>query len=208
MSINYSYQKYIQSTIHIRVVLFAFYKTILIMKLTINTDVLQREHLSLGEFLVLLLGYYNLKYKECYNTLIRDGTIQANLFDKNEIILSDNTKNLIAKILMESDEKVINSSIDFNSLALKLQALYPKGNKSGTSYSWRDNTGVIAQKLRTLVALHNFSFTEEEALRATKEYVDSFEDKEKMQLLKYFILKTTHDGQVTSLFMTTIENNR
>lgn len=178
------------------------------MKLTINTEVLQREHISLGAFLVLLLGYYDLKYKECYNTLIRDGTIQPNLFDKESIVLSDNTKNLITKILIESDEKVINSNIDLNSLASKMQDLYPKGNKPCTSYSWRDKTEVIAQKLRTLIAKHDFTFTEEEALRATKEYVESFDNKEKMKLLKYFILKTTHDGQVDSPFMTIIENNR
>ena len=179
------------------------------MKITINTDVLQRNNITLGEFLVLLMGYHDIVYKEQFDKLIRDGTISKNVFNPNEIVLSNNTRDLIAKILMESDEKVINYGIDFEKLASKLQELFPSGYKSGTTYSWRDRTEVIAFKLRTLVAKYGFIFTEEEAIKATKEYIDSFdEDKEKMQLLKYFILKTKKDGEIDSMFMTIIENNR
>ena len=90
-----------------------------------------------------------------------------------------------------------------------MQDIFPQGCKSGTTYSWRDKTETVAQKLRALVVIHHFSFTKEEALKATKEYVDSFsEDKEKMQLLKYFILKTHNDKSIDSMFMTIIENNR
>lgn len=70
-------------------------------------------------------------------------------------------------------------------------------------------TPLIAHKLRTLVVEYNFSFTEQEALRATEEYVKSFsDDKSHMQLLKYFILKTSKDNDMESMFMTIIENNR
>lgn len=178
------------------------------MKITINTDVLEKEHLTLGDFLVLLMGYYEIDYRETLNKLIRDGTVQPNVFNKEEMVLSNNTKDLIARILTESDSKAQSCGIDFLSLAVKLQSIYPKGNKPGTTYSWRDKTEVIAQKLRLLVVKYNFLFTEEEATKATKEYVDSFEDYEKMQLLKYFILKTDGQNEMNSMFMTVIENNR
>ncbi len=29
------------------------------MKITINTEMLKREHLTMGEFLVMLIGYYD-----------------------------------------------------------------------------------------------------------------------------------------------------
>lgn len=181
------------------------------MKITINTEVLQKQHLSFGNFLVLLIGYYDLSYKEIQEKLIRDGTVEPNVFNKGEIVLSNNTKDLVAKILMESDNKILSCDLDFNTLAARLQEIYPSGNKPGISYSWRDSNETIAQKLRILVAKYDFFFTEDEAIKATEEYVNSFDDKEKMQLLKYFILKTTsNDGQneINSMFMTIIENNR
>lgn len=178
------------------------------MTITINTEVLQKEHLSLGDFLVLLMGYYDLSYREILDKLIRDGTVQPNVFNKDSMVLSNNTKDQVARVLMKSDCKVLGSGLDFNTLAASLQALYPSGTKPGTSYSWRDSNETIAQKLRTLVAKYNFFFTEEEAIKATEEYVSSFEDNQKMRLLKYFILKTTDDGQIDSMLMTIIENNR
>ena len=179
------------------------------MKFTVNTDVLQHEHLTMGDFLILLIGYYSINYKECLDKLIKNKIVSTNVFNPDEIILSNNTKDLITSILISSDDKVINSGIDFTALAQKLQALYPKGNKSGTSYSWTDKTSLIAHKLRTLVVEYSFSFTEQEALRATEEYVKSFSnDLSHMQLLKYFILKTTNNDDMESMFMTIIENNR
>lgn len=179
------------------------------MKFTVNTDVLQHEHLTMGEFLVLLIGYYSVNYKECLDRLITNKLVSTNVFNPNEIVLSNNTKDLVTSILVSSDDKITNSNIDYTALAEKLQALYPKGNKSGTSYSWISLTPLIAHKLRTLVVEYNFSFTEQEALRATEEYVKSFsDDKSHMQLLKYFILKTSKNNDMESMFMTIIENNR
>lgn len=179
------------------------------MKFTVNTNVLQHEHLTMGEFLVLLIGYYSVNYKECLDRLITNKLVSTNVFNPNEIVLSNNTKDLVTSILVSSDDKITNSNFDYIALAEKLQALYPKGNKSGTSYSWISLTPLIAQKLRTLVVEYNFLFTEQEALRATEEYVKSFsDDKSHMQLLKYFILKTSKDNDMESMFMTIIENNR
>lgn len=180
------------------------------MKITIDTDVLQEEYLSLGDFLVLLMGYYDCDYGESLKELVDGGIVQPDLFHKTSMVLSDNTRDRIAYILTKSDEKVRSCGIDFDSLAAKLQNIYPAHKKPGTSYEWRGKTTEIAQKLRTLVAWYDFQFTEEEALNATKEYVDSFDgDWAKMQLLKYFILRTDgKNGNISSQFMTIIENNR
>ena len=182
------------------------------MRININTEVLRRNNLTLGEFLVMLMGYHNIDYEQCFNHLVKAGIVEPNLFSNMSVILSDNSKNLVAKVLMESDEKVIRSGIDFDGLALKLQDIYPKGIKSGTTYLWGGDTAEIAQKLRVLVGKHGFLFTEEEAINATLEYVNSFKDRKYMQLLKYFILRTTDDKcghkEINSMFMTIIENNR
>lgn len=147
------------------------------MQITINTEVLQDEGLSLADFLVLLMGYYDIDYKETLDKLIDKKIVQPNLFNKLSIILSNNAKNHIAKLLLASDYKVTNSTINFTDLAEKLQAIYPSGNKPGTTFYWKGQTKEIELKLKlkTLVAKYNFSFTEEEAIKATTEYVNSFE---------------------------------
>lgn len=183
------------------------------MKLSVNTDVLKKYKLTLGEFLVLLMSHYGESYVDSYDSLVAKGLAGKNLFQELTPVLSDNTKNLIAKILMESDDRAINSGIDFESLAKKLQQVYPDGVKPGKTYLWRGDVEDIAQKLRVLVVKYNFKFTEQEAITATKEYVASFAAPyHYMHTLKNFLLYTRKDTQghyeMESFFMTIIENNR
>lgn len=183
------------------------------MKLTINTDVLSRHSISLGEFLILLMGYHNIDYESAYNSLIESKLVEPDLFTKSAVVLSDNTKNLVARIIVESDSKVQNSGIaDFEELAELLQQLYPEGVKPGKTYSWRSDKETIAQKLMTLVAKYDFKFTVTEAVNAVNEYVSSFQAPYTyMHTLKNFILYTKKENgklEMESLFMTIIENNR
>lgn len=180
------------------------------MKITIDTDVLQRHHLTIGQFLVLLIGYFKTSYWHDFNDLIQDSIADINqLTDDNSVILSDNSRNLVARIITESSPKLSQSPVkDFEALAQKLMDIYPEGNKPGTTYPWRGTIEETAQKLRVLVVEHDFVFTEEEAVNAVKQYVDSFkEDNSHMKLLKYFLLRTK-DKEISSDFMTMIENNR
>ena len=181
------------------------------MKLTINTEVLSKYNLSLNEFLLLLLGYYNTDYIDVFNDLVSRGLIEENVFKNVSAILSDNTKNLIAKILIESDDKAANSGLDFEDIALKMMSCYPSGNKPGTTYKWQGTVEDIAQRLRTLVVTYDFDFTEEEAVRATEEYVSHFKNYKEMSLLRNFIFKVVKEGDeksINSSFMTIIENLR
>lgn len=183
------------------------------MKVTINSEVLRKNNLTFGEFLIMLMGYYGIDYDENHDILVNKNLVESNLFKKCSIVLSDNSKKLVLKILMESDDKAANSGIDFESIAAKLQLEYPDGIKAGTTYNWRGELDEVAQKLRTLVVKYDFIFTEEEAISATKEYVSSFKSPYTyMQLLKYFILKTVKNShghtEINSEFMSIIENNR
>lgn len=179
------------------------------MNFTINTDILARYHLQLDDFLTLLMGYFSLSPYKSYDKLLSSGIINTDYTPEKAIILSDNTKDLIAKILIESSPKLQLSPIkDFEALAQKLMDIYPSGNKPGTTYPWQGSVEEIAQKLRVLIVIHDFIFTEQEAVNATKAYVQTFKesgDFTHMRLLKYFILKTT-DHEISSDFMTIIEN--
>ena len=93
-------------------------------------------------------------------------------------------------------------------VANKMRELFPEGRKPGTTYYWRDSTPIIAKKLKTVVEKFNTQFTEEQALDATRRYVESFNgDYRFMQLLKYFILKTDRaTGDIRSDFLSLLQN--
>lgn len=98
-------------------------------------------------------------------------------------------------------------------LAAKLQEIYPPGKKPETNYLWRCTKAEVAIKLKTLKVKYGYSFTEEQAIEATKKYVESFKmsgNYKNMRLLKYFILKTKPDAggnlEISSEFMSLIEN--
>ena len=178
------------------------------MEITINDKLLEQYNLSVEEFLILYICSKNYNIKELLDTIIAKGYANKDVFDEFKAVISDNVKDLIADIIINSDKKVINKEKDFLILANKMRDLYPSGKKPGTNYSWKDSGIVIAQKLKTLVAKFGCSFTEEEALEATKRYIESFNGNYTyMQLLKYFILKTDKStGDIKSDFMSLIEN--
>lgn len=175
-------------------------------KVSINKDVLEKNNLSMDEFLVLLLTYNKANIQEVKQSLVEKGLADFSVFD-DELVISSATKDLITSITIDSDVKVLSKDKEFRELADKLKELFPKGKKAGTTYMWRDSTAVIARKLKTLVVKYDYQFTEEQAIKATKAYVESFNgDYTYMQLLKYFILKSLPDGEIKSDFMSYIEN--
>lgn len=175
-------------------------------RVSINKDVLEKNNLSMDEFLVLLLTYNKANIQEVKQSLVEKGLADFSVFD-DELIISSTTKDLITSISIDSDVKVLSKDKEFRELADKLKELFPKGKKAGTTYMWRDSTAVIARKLKTLVVKYDYQFTEEQAIKATKAYVESFNgDYTYMQLLKYFILKSLPDGEIKSDFMSYIEN--
>lgn len=177
--------------------------------MTVNEEILKKYNLTFGEFLLLLFWINGYAIGKCRESLIQKNLVEANLFDNESAVLSDNTKNLISDILIESNEQVIKESDNLEDIAREIRELYPKGRKPGTTYMWRDSVPMVARKLKTLVMKYDFKFTKQQAIEATKRYVESFQgDYRYMQLLKYFILKTDKQtGETKSDFMSYIENN-
>ena len=177
------------------------------MTLTIADKILEQYNLSIEEFLVLYLCSKDYDIKEVLNSIIAKGYADKDLYNPNTAIVSNAVKSIVSSIIIDSDKSVIDKDEDYMRVAKKLQELYPKGKKEGTSYAWRDCTAVIAKKLKTLVVKYDFKFTEDDAIFVTKKYVDSFNGNYKyMQLLKYFILKNELNGDIKSEFMSLLEN--
>lgn len=178
------------------------------MTITVADKILDKYNLSIEEFLILYICSKEYDIKELIDTIIAKGYADKNLYNPNTAIVSNNVKEIISSVIIDSDKSVIDKEEDYLRVAKKMQEIFPKGRKEGTTYAWRDCTAVIAKKLKTLVVKFDFKFTEEEALNATKKYVESFNGNYKfMQLLKYFILKNdTTTGDIKSEFMSLIEN--
>lgn len=181
------------------------------MRLTIDQSILDKYELSISEFMILYLSINSVNIKSCMESLVAKGLADKNLFSENSIVVSDKIKDLISTIAIDSDKNIIDKDAEFIELANELRELYPAGRKEGTTYMWRGTTAEIAKKLKTLVVKYKYSFTREQVLKATKDYISSFNGNyKKMRLLKYFILKSERDADdninVISELMTLIEN--
>lgn len=182
------------------------------MKLTIDQTILDKNNLTLEEFLVLYLGAKDVDIKSVSQSLIAKGLADKDLFFNGRIVVSDKVKDLISTISIDSDKNVIDKDSEFTELATELREIYPAGRKDGTTYMWRGTTAEVAKKLKTLVVKYGFTINKEDVIKATKEYVSSFNGNYKyMQLLKYFILKSVRDADgnvdVKSELMSIIENS-
>ena len=132
------------------------------MNITINEAVLEKYNLTLDEFLVLYLCSKEVDIENIIKQLIEDKVVDRDLHNKVSAVVSNNTKELIASIIIDSDKTTINKDVEFNDLAKKMRDLFPEGRKEGTTYYWRDSVAIIARKLKTLVAKFNAKFTEEQ----------------------------------------------
>lgn len=178
------------------------------MRYTIDEAILEKHNLTIEEFLVLLLSMRQVPFDKVKESLIKKKIADTDLFDEGLLVLSNNTKDLVTAVLIDSDKHVVDKDSEYEALAVKMKEIFPAGRKAGTTYLWRDSTAVIARKLKTVTVQFGCKFTEEEALRATKNYVESFNgDYRFMQLLKYFILKKdTSTGEIRSDFMALLES--
>ena len=175
--------------------------------MVINGIAVLEQGLSIKESLVLLHIIYGSDIGNTLQSLYDKGLITSPDYEKGI-----NFKEIGNEVVKDiSKETVEAKDSRFVKLAEKMKEIYPAGRKEGTSYMWRGNTNEIVKKLKALNDKYAFEFTDEQALTATKEYVESFNgDYRFMQLLKYFILKVVRDGdgnvEIKSELMTRIEN--
>lgn len=182
------------------------------MKLTIDQTILDKNNLTLEEFLVLFLSAREVDIGVISQSLVAKGLADKDLFSSGKLVISDKVKDLVSTIPIESDKNVIDKDSEFTELATELREIYPAGRKDGTTYMWRGTTAEVAKKLKTLVVKYGYTINKEDVLKATKEYVNSFNGNYRyMQLLKYFILKSVKDADgnvdIKSELMSLIENS-
>lgn len=166
------------------------------MKFYIDTDECAKLKLPVSTALYLAALYYKegINRKTFEESLSR-GLVNFSGYDKfyepKEVTITQAGVDFVESIFLNSEFKPKKGEVDnFNTLADQLKELFPKGKKPGTTLMWRGSSYEIAKKLRTLVKKTGAKFTNEEAIEATKRYVESFNGNYSyMQILPYFILK-------------------
>lgn len=178
------------------------------MKYVLNLDEIRKGEIPINMALYLISIYFEAEIQN--NQLEDKARAEGYLITQyGKTVLTVEGINLVEDVFLNSEFKESFSEEDrYDNLAKKLQELFPKGKKPGTNYMWRDSYSIIARKLRTVVKKFGIGFTDEEAILATKKYVDSFKgDYRYMQLLKYFILKKdTTTLEENSQFLSYLEN--
>jgi hypothetical protein len=176
------------------------------MKICIDDKILQENDFSLQDFGVLLYyiggGVQNIDEYICNKLWSRGYLIKELTGYSFNPHLAEELEFWAAK----SNPKIELNNLE--SLAIKMKEMFPQGRKDGTALMWRGSTQDIVKKLATLKNKYNTDFTEEQALNATKRYIESFNgDYKFMQVLKYFILKKDlNKGEETSQLLAYIEN--
>lgn len=186
------------------------------MDFRISEEIQQKSGLSYDMiFYLASLYFYHPITSSTIEEAIKKGYVIGGFKDNHNMPVApeilQSGVNIIEQIFLDSDFKdtIDSNGLDrYDKLADKLREIYPQGRKEGTAYMWRDSRAIISKKLKTLVKKFSFQFTDEQAIEATKKYVESFNgDYSFMQLLKYFILKRNNEtGEEVSQLMSYIEN--
>lgn len=178
--------------------------------ITINPIVIEENNSSVAECLALLYYYFNKELDTGINPLIEKGFIsrryENNLPMPYGYFLTDKGIAFMEHILLESEKDTLGKEIDFERLAKSLKEIYPKGKKYNTRFYWVDNIPAVIKKLKIFFKRYG-EFSEENIIKATERYVQSFNgDYTYMQLLKYFIWKNKADGSEDSELLNYLEN--
>ena len=164
------------------------------MKYIIDPKECEKLNVSFPVALYLLALYYNTEItKESQKESICRGLASISSYDRNgnpEIHITQTGVDFVESIFLNSEFREDKKIDRFDELAKKLKELFPKGKKPGTSLMWRGSDFEVSKKLKTLIKKTGAEFTDEQAIEATRKYVESFNGiYNYMQILPYFIIK-------------------
>lgn len=185
------------------------------MKVCINTKECKKENIPIDVMMYALAAYLGTPVNSnTFEEACKRGLILYDGFtlmrEPINLRLTETGNELIERILLNSEyASTPENEQFFKNLAQKMREIYPEGKKPGTKLMWRDSEAIIVKKLQTVMKKYGVTFTEEEALDATRRYVNSFTDTTMMHILRYFILKRDRNtGEETSQFLSYLENKR
>ena len=161
--------------------------------LSISKKALDKNNISIGEVLYLIMLQNNVDLEEADKLLVEKGFISTEYDEEYQPkgrFVTNKGNDMLAKVMLDSDEKTGSDEVDerVNKLVPLLQEIYPAGKNFNNQY-WRGNKSDIALKLKKFFQKYG-SYTDEQILNATRSYVQGFNGSYKfMRLLQHFIWK-------------------
>lgn len=159
------------------------------MKITIDEGVCEKNGIEVGELLMVLIIKLGDNVSElCTQMLNKEIIVTDNNISGNYLV-TQRWNDVAETVLLDSDKD--RQSVDrLENLVIQLQAIFPEGKKEGTSQYWRGNKREILLRLKKFFKLYDNTYTDEQILNATKNYVTNFNGNYNyMRVLKYFIWK-------------------
>lgn len=170
------------------------------MKITIDEDICRKYNMTPEEVLGVLLIKTSENIQLLFDEMVKKQIIvrEEGLF--NSYLVTQRWNDVVENIVLDSDSNH-QTPERLDELAGKLQEIFPKGKKEGTTQYWRGNKREISTKLKKFFKLYGNTYTDEQIITAANKYVESFNNRySHMRVLKYFIWKderrTMEDGSV------------
>lgn len=156
------------------------------MKYVIDTDVCAKEHVGLPVVLSVMLLQTGVDLQELKQDMLDEEVLVDH---SGDLYVTQAWADKVARVLLLSDKEVPKED-RLDNLVTKLMEIFPKGKKTGTSVYWKGNRKDNKLKLQKFFKLYGNHYTDEQILKAAKQYVDSFNGNYTyMRALKYFIWK-------------------
>lgn len=160
------------------------------MNITINQSLIEKNDLTVDEFIVLMCMSNHYDLRKSIESLIKKGLViegDSFFFSGYNVIPTDKGRKAYNNIALSSDNPNDYTDEALKDLATKLKEIYPKGKKDGRFY-WADGVSLIMRRLKIFFRKYG-KRNPEDIIDATKRYVEEKEGQTDMRLLKYFIFK-------------------
>ena len=159
------------------------------MKITIDEGVCEKNGIEVGELLMILIIKLGNNVSELCTQMLNKEIIVTDNNVSGNYLITQRWSDIAETVLLDSDKD--RQSVDrLENLVIQLQSIFPEGKKEGTSQYWRGNKREILLRLKKFFKLYDNTYTDEQILNATKNYVTNFNGNYNyMRVLKYFIWK-------------------
>lgn len=154
------------------------------MTINIDEQLCKKNNVTPAEALFLYaLTSSGLSAGQLKSKLLKKGAFTEDLISGESVCTR--AKNAINKIVTVATEEE-----RLTKLAERMREVYPEGKMPGTNYYYRCNMKEIIVKLKYFFKIYGDSYTDDQIIEATRNFVLSFQGNQKyMPLLKYFIAK-------------------
>lgn len=162
------------------------------MKYVIDEEVCKKAHLDIHLLLTILLLNTDTKFEDNLKELIdREIIIEEKTLLGTRYLITTRWADTVSGILLDSEKDNVDKFDQrLEALAKVLMEIFPEGKKPGTNNYWKCNRRDVVLKLKKFLKKYGEDYTDEQIIKATKDYVASFNgDYSFMRVLKYFIWK-------------------